>query len=33
MPRNRHIGAHVLGKGDGQEGIKEEAGTGDRMKS
>lgn len=33
MPRNRHIGARVPGKGDGQEGIKEEAVTGDRMKS
>ena len=32
MSRSRPIGAHAGGKGDGQIGIKEEAGTGNRMR-
>lgn len=32
MPRSRPIGAHAGGKGDGQKGTKEKAGTGDRMR-
>ena len=33
MPGRRPVGAHVGGKGDGQEGTKDEAGSDDRMRA